>query len=142
MVHLIIYLVKKIRFCGLVYLRWMYLVEWYMKIFKGYMKNHYFLEALIIKRYITKEAIEFCSNYLSETNSIWIPKYRHDKKYAGKGTQGLNVKTMTWDVVLQAHFYILNDEVQPYLSAHNILIKEKFLWMSEKWMLRKNGSHK
>lgn len=41
-----------------------------MKIFKGYMKNHYFLEALIIKRYITKEAIEFCSNYLSETNSI------------------------------------------------------------------------
>jgi len=36
MVHLIIHLVREIKCCGLVYLRWMYPVERYMKILKGY----------------------------------------------------------------------------------------------------------
>jgi len=38
MVHLIVHLVKELRLCGPVYLRWMYPVKWYMKILKGYVK--------------------------------------------------------------------------------------------------------
>ena len=41
MVHLIVHLVREIWLCGLVFLWWMYLVEWYMKVLKGYMKNQY-----------------------------------------------------------------------------------------------------
>ena len=41
MVHLVVHLVREVRLCGLVYLRWMYPVERYMKILKGYVKNHY-----------------------------------------------------------------------------------------------------
>lgn len=48
---------------------------------------------------------------------------------------------MARDVVLQAHLYILNnvDEVQPYLSAHKILIKDKFPQMSDKWLLKEHN---
>ena len=48
MVHLVVHLVREVRLCGPVYLRWMYPVE---KILKGYVKNHYRLEASI-ERYI------------------------------------------------------------------------------------------
>ena len=60
MVHLIVHLVREIWLCGLVFLWWMYLVEWYMKVLKGYMKNQYWPEASIVETYVTKEAIEFC----------------------------------------------------------------------------------
>lgn len=43
--------------------------------------------------YITEEAIEFCTNYLSEENSTGVPKSRHDGRYDGRSTQDLNVKT-------------------------------------------------
>jgi len=45
MVHLIVHLVREIKCCGLVYLRWMYPVEQYMNILKGYTKNLHRLEA-------------------------------------------------------------------------------------------------
>jgi len=41
MVYLIVHLVKEIRLCGSVFLRWMYPIERCMKIFKGYVKNPY-----------------------------------------------------------------------------------------------------
>lgn len=40
MVHLVVYLVREIKFYGLVYLIWMYLIERYMKTFKIYTNNH------------------------------------------------------------------------------------------------------
>ncbi|XP_020235601.1 uncharacterized protein LOC109815320 [Cajanus cajan] len=50
MVHLIVHLVREIQLCGPIYLRWMYPVERYMKIFKGYVKNQYRPEASIVER--------------------------------------------------------------------------------------------
>ena len=64
MIHLIVHLVKEIKCCSPVYLRWMYPVERYMKILKGYTKNLHRLEAFIVERYIAEEAIEFCSEYI------------------------------------------------------------------------------
>ncbi|XP_050908133.1 uncharacterized protein LOC127121730 [Lathyrus oleraceus] len=81
MVHLLVHLVSEIRFYGLIYLRWMYPIEQYMKILKGCTKNHHRPEASIIERYTTKEALEFCSDYLSETESIGIPKSHHDDRF-------------------------------------------------------------
>ena len=70
----------------------MYPIDRYMKIFKGYTKNHHRPEASIVERYITEEALEFFSNYLSETKCIGIPKSRHADRFEGRGTQGLNIK--------------------------------------------------
>nr|XP_004512662.1 uncharacterized protein LOC101489810 [Cicer arietinum] len=66
MVHLIVHLVREIKLCGPVYLRWMYPFERYMKILKGYVKNPHRPEASIVERYIAEEAIEFCSDYMSK----------------------------------------------------------------------------
>ena len=41
MVRLIVHLVREIRLCDPVFLRWMYPIERCVKIFKGYMKNPY-----------------------------------------------------------------------------------------------------
>jgi len=50
MVHLIVHLVREIKCCGLVYLRWMYPVERYMKILKWYTKNLHRLKASIVEK--------------------------------------------------------------------------------------------
>jgi len=137
MVHLIVYLVREIKICGPVFLRWMYPVERYMKILKGYVKNPYRPEASIIERYIAKEAIEFCTEYMSETEAIGIPSSRHDGRNEGKGTRGVRVVQKDQREVLQAHLYVLNntDVVTPYIEAHKKLIKSMNPRANEKWLL-------
>lgn len=50
MVQLVVHLVREIRICGPVYLQWMYPIESYMKIFKGYTKNHHRPKASIVEQ--------------------------------------------------------------------------------------------
>ena len=70
MVHLIVYLVREIKCCGLVYLPWMYLVERYMKILKGYTKNLHCPRASIVESYIAEEAIDFVQSTLKRLNLL------------------------------------------------------------------------
>jgi len=74
MVHLTIHLVKETQYCGSAYI-WMYLMERYMKILKGYVKNRSRPEGCIVERYILEETIEFCTNYLSNVESIGLPSF-------------------------------------------------------------------
>ncbi|XP_073226306.1 uncharacterized protein [Cicer arietinum] len=141
MVHLIVHLVREIKLCGPVYLRWMYPFERYMKILKGYVKNPHRPEASIVERYIAEEAIEFCSDYMSKAEAIGIPRSRHEGTCVGNGIRGLKLKSMGREEVLQAHLYILNntDEVQPYLSTHKSIVKENYPRMNEKWLLNEHN---
>jgi len=77
------------------FLQWMYLVERYMKVLKGYTKNQYRPEASIVERYIAKESIEFCSQYLEAVQSVGLPETHHDQTWGGKGTRGYNVVSIT-----------------------------------------------
>ena len=135
------HLVREIRLCGPVYLRWMYPVERYMKILKGYVKNPHRPEVSIVERYIVEEAVEFCTDYLSEAEPIGLPKSRYEGRWGGKGTRGLTVMTKGREEVLQAHLYILNntDEVQTYICSHKNIIKEKYPRMNEKWLLNEHN---
>ncbi|KAL5549480.1 hypothetical protein UlMin_004711 [Ulmus minor] len=74
MVHLIIHLPREIKFCGPVWLRWMYSMERYMKILKGYVRNRHRPKGCIIECYIAEEAVEFCSEYLANARTIGVPK--------------------------------------------------------------------
>lgn len=73
---------------------------------------------------------------MSEVDFIIIPKSRHEGRYEGRVTQGLNVKSIERDVIFQENLYILNniDEVQPYLSTHKRLIEKIFPQMNKKWI--------
>ena len=73
MLHLTMHLVKEVRLCGPVYLRWMYPFERFMEVLKGYVRNRSRPEGCIVKCYIVEEAIEFCTEYLSNGDAIGIP---------------------------------------------------------------------
>jgi len=133
MVHLIVHLVREIKCCGPVYLGWMYPVERYMKILKGYTKNLHHPEASIFERYIAKEAIEFCLEYIEKAKPVGLLKSRHDERVGGKGSRGLHAITPTVKDLQQAHLYMLNNsnEVLPYILRHEGLVKESNPKMSK-----------
>ena len=109
MIHLMVHLVREVRFCGPVYLRWMYLFERFMKVLKSYVRNRNRLEGFIVECYIVEEAIEFCMEYLSNVDTIGIPiDPRIDHKI---GTPLLGSFVMKVDpiVLLQAHHYVLEN---------------------------------
>lgn len=58
MVHLMVHLVREVKLCGPVYLRWMYPFERDMKKLKGYVRNR---------------NVEFCTEYLSGVDAVGIP---------------------------------------------------------------------
>ena len=87
MVHLIVHLVREIRLCGPIFLQWMYPVERYMKVLKGYTKNQYRPEASLVETYVAEESIEFCSQYIETVKFVGIPQTRHGRTWGGKGTR-------------------------------------------------------
>ena len=109
MVHLIVHMVMEIKLCGPVYLRWMYLVERYMKILKGYTKNLHCPEASIVERYIAEEDIEFCLEYIEKEKLVGLLESRHDERVGGKGSKGLHVITPSVEDLQVAHLYVLNN---------------------------------
>ncbi|RDY05722.1 hypothetical protein CR513_10408, partial [Mucuna pruriens] len=84
MVYLVVYLVRDIRLCGLVFLWRMYLVEHYIKILKSHVKSPHRPKASIVERYITEEAIEFCTNYMPATKSVGVHKHFEEDKSLNK----------------------------------------------------------
>ncbi|XP_047148938.1 uncharacterized protein LOC124821138 [Vigna umbellata] len=141
MVHFIVHLVRDFQICGPVFLRWMYPVERYMKILKGYVKNQLRLEASIIERYIVEEAIEFCSSYMPSCDPIGLPKKRHENIREGKRVRGVRIESVSGKEVNQEHLYILNntEDVIPYISQHIDEIKSAHPRMSEKWTLNEHN---
>jgi len=137
MVHLIVHLVREIKCCGPAYLWWMYPVERYMKILKGYTKNLHHPEASIVERYIAKEAIEFCSEYIEKAKLVGLSESRHDDRVGGKDSKGLHVITPSLEDLLQAHLYVLNNnnEVLSYILQHEGLVKQSNPKMSKKQSL-------
>ena len=82
MLHLTVHLVREVRLCGPVYMRWMYPFERYMRFLKGYVQNRTSPEGCITECYIAKEAVEFCSEYLSDIDAIGIPaSMKNEWKY-------------------------------------------------------------
>ena len=64
MTHLPIHLAKELDLCGPVSARWMYPVERYMKVLKGYVQNMACLEASMAEGYLKDECIGSITEYL------------------------------------------------------------------------------
>ena len=118
MIHLTVHLVREVRLCGPGYLRWMYPFERFMKVLKSYVRNRNRPEGCIVECYIAEEAIEFCTEFLSNVDAIGIPiGSRIDHKI---GTPLPEIFVMKVDpiVLLQAHHYVLENTtiVQPFIE--------------------------
>ncbi|KAL0537000.1 hypothetical protein IC582_025968 [Cucumis melo] len=78
MIHLTVHIVREVKLYGPVYLRWVYLFERYMKVLKNYVRNRHHLEGCIGESYVVEEAIEFCSDFLSEVDHVGLDIVRLD----------------------------------------------------------------
>ncbi|XP_004301475.1 PREDICTED: uncharacterized protein LOC101301980 [Fragaria vesca subsp. vesca] len=137
-------LVREVEWCGLVFFRWMYLFERYMKVFKGYVKNQHFPEGCIAEKYIVKEAIEFLEDrVLSQSGTtVGIPSTSIAGHY--KQNRPLSRPTMVSVYGKQmhlAHLCVLQNtqDVQPYFKEHKEYLKliypnhvKNKKWMREK----------
>jgi hypothetical protein len=64
-VHLLVHLVDDISIAGLVHCRWMYWLEKYMAILKGYVRNHARVEGSMATRHLVAESMFYCTNILA-----------------------------------------------------------------------------
>ena len=143
MVHLSVHLVREVEICGPVYLRWMYPFERYMKILKGYVMNRQYPEGCIVERYIVEEAVEFCASYLSNVETVGLPRVQNlDGDLHGRGTLGYEVVTIQrerhWN---PSHLYVLHntEEVQPYVVEHMAYVRTTNPRKSEYWIAKEHN---
>ena len=118
MIHLIVHLVREVRLCGPVYFGWMYPFERVMKVLKSYVRNRNRPEGRIVECYIVEEAIEFCSEQLSNVDAIRIligPRMNHIIRTPLPGSFVMKVDLI---VLLQALHYVLENTTiaQPYIE--------------------------
>lgn len=118
MVHLTVHLVREVRLCGPVYLRWMYPFERFLKYLKGYVRNKNRPEGCIAECYIVEEAIEFCTEYLPNVDPIGIPIARTNNIETEGPLPGGRLIDIDRDEWKQAHHYVLRNTqaVQPYIE--------------------------
>ncbi|CAL2260360.1 unnamed protein product [Prunus armeniaca] len=142
MVHLVVHLVREVRLCGPVYFRWMYPFERYMKVLKGYVQNRTRPEGCIAERYIAEEAVEFCTEHLSDVSTVGVPSSQ--KMRVSKPLSGCTVSVVDRDLLNQAHLYVLEntEEVLPYIEQHMIHIQTAYPKFRKitKWLQDKHNS--
>jgi hypothetical protein len=140
MVHLVIHLVREIKICGPVFLRYMYPFERYMGILKKYVRNRHRPEGSIVEGYSTEEAVEFCTNYLTGVSPIGVPKSRYEGRLQGVGTIGSKAVFADTDELQKAHFIVLQHmaDVAPYVDEHMTILRQLNYTRSQKWL---NNEH-
>ncbi|XP_073133711.1 uncharacterized protein [Henckelia pumila] len=117
MVHLTVHLVREVKLCGPVWYRQMYPFERFMKILKGYVRNRNRPKGCIAECYVAEEAVEFCSDYMSNVHTIGIPT-SHRQLQLTRPLSGAVVYSTSLDELHQAHRYVLENDVDvdPYIE--------------------------
>ena len=117
MLHLTVHLVREVKLCGPIYLRWMYPFERYMKVLKSYVRNRNRPEGCIAEAHICEESVEFCSEFLSGLDSVGLGSFkrREETRIDKPLSAGCHVRPNVQELK-QAHLYVLEntEEVQPY----------------------------
>ncbi|KAK2420428.1 hypothetical protein QL285_031156 [Trifolium repens] len=88
-----------------------------------------------------EEAIEFCTEYLSNVESIGIPVSRHSGRTTGEGIGASKVVTISNTEKEQAHLYVLHNsvEVEPYVEKHMEQLKILNPNRNENWLTREHN---
>jgi len=96
--------------------------------FEGICEESISFGSFYIERYISKEDIEFFSEYMSKENFVEVPdKCSHSCRLISKSSKGIHVVSKCRQEALHAHLYILNNihDVLPYLTKHKHKVKNK-----------------
>ncbi|KAL6533270.1 hypothetical protein OROMI_027382 [Orobanche minor] len=136
MVHLTVHLVYETRMCGPGRMRWMYGMERYMKVFKGYVMSRRYPEGCIAERYIVEEALEYWSEYIPNVESIGLPTTCHTGRINGEGVTGGQQVEITLEQRRRVHLYILHNSVDvlPFVKLHKQIISHEHLDRDLNWI--------
>ncbi len=92
MTYLLLHLVEELELCGLVHTYWMYPIERYLKILKGYVQNKVRPEGNMAKGYALEEVLGFCTKHIQDFTTtrlrVWDDKQEPamiDKVLKGDG---------------------------------------------------------
>ncbi|KAI5350563.1 hypothetical protein L3X38_003454 [Prunus dulcis] len=114
----------------------------YMKVLKGYVQNRTSLEGCIAEWYIAEEAVEFCTDHLSDVSTVGVPSSQ--KMGVSKPLSGCIVSLVDRDLLNQAHLYVLDntEEVLSYIEEHMIHIKTTYPKFKKrtKWLQDKHNN--
>nr|CAE75893.1 OSJNBb0068N06.20 [Oryza sativa Japonica Group] len=124
------------------FMREMWLFKRYMGILKSYVRNRAKPEGSIVEGYTTEEAIEFCIDYMADTNPIGVPTSRHEGRLAGVNTTGRKRIIPYQASYAQAHFAVLQHmaEVTPYFEEHLAKVRRDNIGRSDIWINREHGA--
>ncbi|KAL4030872.1 hypothetical protein IC575_009126 [Cucumis melo] len=142
MVHLTVHLVREVKLCGPIYLRWMYPFERFMKVIKNAMRNRNRPEGCIVEGYILEEVVEFCREFLCGVDPIGLgcQKLRDNSDYSelGRPLSSGVTSIPERELLYQAHQYVLENtvDVQPYIEKHLIALQQQHQSRSknQKWI--------
>ncbi|TYK02851.1 hypothetical protein E5676_scaffold218G00510 [Cucumis melo var. makuwa] len=139
MVHLVVHLVREVKLCGPVYLRWMYPFERYMKVLKSFVRNRNNPEGCIAEAQVCEEAVQLCSNFLSGLDPIGLGSLNSRKdKQTDRLLSAETYVRPDMQQLKQAHLHILQntEEVHPYIEEHmnHLKIENPRRAKNEQWL--------
>ena len=91
-----------------------------MSVLRKYIQNRYMPKGCMAEGWSTKEALEFCIQYLGHTG-LGVPVSWHEGRLQGKGImREKHVHAREFSVLMQAHFTVLQQAhvVSPYVEKH------------------------
>nr|ABA95070.1 transposon protein, putative, CACTA, En/Spm sub-class [Oryza sativa Japonica Group] len=96
----------------------------------------------IIEGYTTEEVIEFCIDYMAETDPIGVPASHHEGRLAGLGTTGRKRIVPDQASYAQAHFAVLQHmaEETPYFEEHLAKVRQENMGRSDMWINREHST--
>ncbi|XP_021758669.1 uncharacterized protein LOC110723633 [Chenopodium quinoa] len=126
MIHLLIHLVREIRYCGPIHMRNQWCFERKMRTYKGYVKNAFHPEGCIAERLFYEEVLAYSNDYVLNAIRIGLPVSRHSGRMDGEGTIGQKLRDLSYVDWHKAHLYILHneDEVMPYVEKHMSFLRK------------------
>ncbi|CAL9011577.1 unnamed protein product [Prunus brigantina] len=95
-----------------------------------------------LPRYIAKEAVEFCTEHLSDVSTVGVSSSQN--MGVSKQLSGCTVSLVDRDLLNHAHLYVLEntEEVLPYIEKHMIHIKTAYPKFRKRtnWLQDKHNS--
>ncbi|XP_021775493.1 uncharacterized protein LOC110739334 [Chenopodium quinoa] len=138
MVHLVLHLVREIKMCGPVFMRWCYPFERHMGTLQHKVRNPAHPEGSMIQGIVAEEIGNFVAEYVAVAEPIGLPTSRHEGRLDGHGTLGSKQISPTHDQFLQAHLFVLHHvaEVHPYLEEHMDSLRAEFPSKGERALMQ------
>ena len=107
-VHLLVHIVDEVEIAGVVHTRWMFFLERFMKVLKGFVRQKTRPEGSMAEGWLAQESCVFISEYLMNENTnirgLWSTK--DDERVVGEVPQGNGItKRFTENMREKVHTY-------------------------------------